>query len=76
MKQKRREVVPPNPNLATKLSRELSIHPLVAQILINRGYDQIETAHRFLNPSLEFLENPFQLKDMKLAVSRLEQAAC
>ena len=39
-----------------------------------RGFSDVEEARRFLNPSLDQLNDPFKLKDMDRAVARLEQA--
>jgi len=56
------------------LSGELKVHPLIAQVLINRGLTEAKRAQSFLKPALEDLANPFLLKDMEKAVLRLEQA--
>jgi single-stranded-DNA-specific exonuclease len=39
-----------------------------------RGFSDVADAQRFLNPSLEQLNDPFRLADMDRAVARLEQA--
>lgn len=57
-------------------NKEISvdIHPIVEQILINRGYDDKEALDKFLNPSLEGLYDPFLMKDMKKAIDRIRDA--
>ncbi len=71
---KRWEIYPPQPSLAKELAEALKINPLTAQVLINRGFNNPDLAHAFLNPSLENLPNPFLMKDMEKAVLRLEEA--
>lgn len=58
----------------TKLAAELNVIPLVAALLIARGYDTPETAREFLNPSPEHLHEPYLLKGMREAVARIEKA--
>jgi len=57
-----------------RLQRELSVTPLVARILANRGYTEPATAQSFLSPSLDALHDPFLLTDMRAAVERLMAA--
>ena len=56
------------------LARELRVHPLVSQVLINRSILNPEDARKYLSPSLTDLHNPFLMKDMKKAVERLIKA--
>ena len=53
------------------LSLELDISPLMASILINRGFDDLQSAQNFLKPSLYNLPDPFLLSGMGRAVDRL-----
>ena len=46
-------------------STEFKLNPIVSQILINRNITDLETARRYLNPSLHDLHSPFLMKDMK-----------
>ncbi len=57
-------------------NKELSvdIHPIVKQILINRGYDRSEDLEMFLNPTLEQLYDPFLMKGMDIAIDRIRDA--
>ena len=59
---------------AQEIARELEIHPLLAQILLNRGIKSTPEARAFLSPSLQDLHQPLLLKDMEPAVSRLNLA--
>ena len=53
---------------------EFGLHPLVCQILSNRGFEDIEEVRKFLNPSLDDLYDPFIMKGMDKAVDRLVRA--
>ncbi|MBF0570145.1 MAG: DHH family phosphoesterase, partial [Candidatus Omnitrophica bacterium] len=64
----------PHPKLQGELSNELHVHPIIAQILINRGITGFDQAKTFLNPRLADLHDPFLLKDMDKAVARLRLA--
>ena len=57
-----------------KLARELGVMPLVAALLISRGYETPEKAFEFLNPSPEHLHEPLLLKGMREAVDRIQAA--
>ncbi len=56
------------------LSREFGVHPIISQILMNRGFRDIESARRFLHPSLNDLHSPFLMKDIKKGIARLMKA--
>jgi len=71
MTRKRWKVTPENSELQNRLSRELKIAPLTAQLLINRGLVDLDTASTFLSPDLRNLHDPFTLKGMDVAVERL-----
>lgn len=59
---------------ASRLSRALRVSELVAQLLLNRGIETVETARKFLRPSLDDLHDPRILPDMDKAVERLARA--
>jgi single-stranded-DNA-specific exonuclease len=56
------------------LSKEFGIHPIISQIIMNRGFQDIDTTRRYLYPSLNDLHSPFLLKDIRKGVSRLMKA--
>ena len=64
------------PNITTvqQLSKDLSIDTTLSKLLVQRGISTFEEAKKFFRPSLEELHDPFLLKDMDLAVSRIEKA--
>ncbi len=56
------------------LSKALKVDGLVAQLLLHRGIDTYEKAKKFFRPQLTDLHNPFLMKDMDVAVERIEKA--
>ncbi len=65
----------PDLRLSQSLSAHLSISPLTAQVLINRGCEDVESARQFLNPQLVHLSDPSVIPGMAEAVERVYQAA-
>ena len=61
----------PQPLLAETLATQLKISPLLAQCLINRGFDEPVVIENFLSPRLKNLADPFLLPNMAVAVERL-----
>ncbi len=59
---------------ATDLSNKINISPEISQILNNRGINDEKDAEIFMNPSLEYLRDPFLMKDMKKATDRIKKA--
>lgn len=57
-----------------QLIRELGIHEVLSQVLTNRDILDVESARRYLRPSLRDLHSPFLMRDMKAGVRRLIQA--
>lgn len=56
------------------LSKKIKISPEISQILSNRGIYNEKDAEIFMNPSLEYLRDPFLMKDMKKATDRIKKA--
>ncbi|MBE9531592.1 MAG: single-stranded-DNA-specific exonuclease RecJ, partial [Proteobacteria bacterium] len=71
---KRWNVTPASAKLRALFVNELNILPLTAQLLINRGIDELEDAQNFLRPDITKLHDPMLMKDMDKAVERLERA--
>ena len=61
-------------DVSLRLADRLRISPLVAQVLVSRGYDEEEAARKFLYPSLDDLHDPLLLPDMDRAVERIRKA--
>lgn len=55
------------------LQRYQGCSPILAQLLYNRGFEDPRAAHEFLNGK-SLNDDPFQLKDMDAAVSRINVA--
>ena len=72
--QKRWTIEKHNYDAVKSLANQLKISPVVAALLVSRGYQTEETALDFLNPSIEHLHDPYLLKDMKPAVERILKA--
>jgi len=64
----------PNIKIVEKLSKALSIDKSIAKLLVLRNITTYNEAKTFFRPSLEDLHNPFLMKDMDLAVARIERA--
>jgi len=59
---------------AGQFASTLGVSPIVAHLLIARGYEDTESARSFLKPSLDQLHDPFLMRGMSDAVARLVQA--
>ena len=57
-----------------RLASVLGIPAPVGRVLWARGYREASQAERFLEPRFEHLPNPFELKGIEVAVSRLQRA--
>lgn len=57
-----------------KLAKELNISPILGQLLIQRGIQTPQDAKLFFHPELKHLHDPFLMKDMDIAVKRLNEA--
>ncbi|MBC7849319.1 MAG: single-stranded-DNA-specific exonuclease RecJ [Chitinophagaceae bacterium] len=69
--QKRWKVIQPDKDAVEQLRAELNIHPILCQLLIQRGYDSFEKSKSFFRPKLENLHDPWLMKDMLKAVKRI-----
>jgi single-stranded-DNA-specific exonuclease len=65
---------PPAKTQVEQLSKAININLYLASILIQRGIIDFENAKNYFRPSLEHLHNPFLMKGMEKAVSRLKKA--
>lgn len=65
---------PQNKEKTKELQDALKVNQIVAELLLQRGIDTFEGAEAFFRPKLEDLHNPFLMKNMDLAVNRLENA--
>lgn len=59
---------------ANRLVEEGNINPITSQLLVRRGIKTPEAAQAFFRPQLHDLHDPFLMKDMDVAVNRLNEA--
>ena len=64
----------PNPEIVKQLQQSLNVDEAIATLLVQRGIETFEDAKHFFRPSLEHLHNPYLMKDMDKAVTRILQA--
>ncbi len=64
----------PDPLLLEALQESLQIDALTASLLVQRGITSFDQARQFFRPSIADLHDPFLMKDMDLAVGRIETA--
>ena len=65
---------PADPAKVERLSTEVGIDRVLAELLVKRGVETFEQARSFFRPSLDALHDPFLMKDMDVAVERLHRA--
>ncbi len=63
-----------DPETVEKLSAEVGIDRVLANLLVHRGVKTFEEARAFFRPSLDDLYDPFLMKDMDVAVERVHKA--
>ena len=63
-----------DPDTVSRLSSELGIDPVLAELLVQRGVTTFMDARAFFRPDLGLLHDPFLMKDMDVAVERLHRA--
>ena len=56
------------------LSKAININTYLATILLQRGVSDFDQARDYFRPSLDKLHDPFLMKDMDEAVTRLKRA--
>ena len=64
----------PNKEVVANLSQELGLDKTLVKLLIHRGVTSYEDAKKYFRPTLEDIHNPFLMKDMDVAVQRIETA--
>ncbi len=59
---------------AKSLEKDLGVSPIIAEMLVRRGINSFDEAKHFFRPKLADLHDPFLMRDMDLAVQRIERA--
>src|SRR5437870_9627086 len=73
-RQPRKWIVRPRDNRAAEFAAALGVSPIVAGLLLSRGYGDSASSEKFLKPSLAHLHDPFLMLGMTDAVRRLLHA--
>ncbi|HRD55605.1 MAG TPA: single-stranded-DNA-specific exonuclease RecJ [Parachlamydiaceae bacterium] len=63
-----------DPALKEEICKEFKIHPVIAQILVSRGFTSLDQIHHYLYAKLPDLYDPFLLAEMPQAVDRICRA--
>jgi single-stranded-DNA-specific exonuclease len=68
--------IKPNPDLqkSKQLAEALNVELFIAELLLQRGIETFDEARRFFRPDLSNLHDPYLMKDMDKAVTRIEKA--
>jgi len=64
----------PTAEVVEKLRSVLNVSETIAILLAQRGINDFDEAKAFFNPSFDELHDPFKMKDMDVAVSRIKWA--
>ncbi len=64
----------PDSDNVNHLKEALQVPPIIAKLLVQRGISNFEEAKRFFRPRLAELHDPFLMKDMDVAVARINKA--
>ncbi|MFI0434380.1 MAG: single-stranded-DNA-specific exonuclease RecJ [Parachlamydiaceae bacterium] len=63
-----------NDELTESIIKEFKIHPVIAQILVSRGFKSFEEIHDYIYAKLPELHDPFLMAEMPQAVDRVCRA--
>jgi single-stranded-DNA-specific exonuclease len=63
-----------DPKWKESIIKEFKIHPVMAQILVSRGFSSLDQIHDYLYSKLPDLHDPFLLAEMPQAVDRICRA--
>ncbi|MDP4260938.1 MAG: single-stranded-DNA-specific exonuclease RecJ [Bacteroidota bacterium] len=69
--QKRWNILEADENKVVSLQKDLTIHPVICKILVQRGIETFDAAKKFFRPDLSALHDPWLMKDMDKAVERI-----
>ncbi len=64
----------PTEEQVQQLENDLKVNSTLVKLFLQRGITDFDTAKNFLNPKIEGLHDPFQMKDMQEAVDRIATA--
>lgn len=61
-------------DISRELAQETGVSPILGRLLVQRGVTTPAEVRKFFRPQLPDLHNPFLMKDMDVAVDRLNEA--
>ena len=64
----------PQQDQVQALAHTLGVHAAIASVLVQKDITTFDTAKAYFRPSLDDLHDPFLMRDMDQAVTRLDQA--
>lgn len=65
----------PDSDLVDKLVKNIGLSPIMAQIVINRGFTTVDSANIYVNPEAEKLPSPLQeFQDLSKSIELLQKA--
>ena len=67
-------ITPEQEEISQQLAQELGISQTLCKLLVERGITQAQDARKFFRPQLPDLHDPFLMKDMDVAIERLNRA--
>ncbi len=63
-----------DPKEVQQLHEQLKVHPIISQLLIQRGIKTFDEAKSFFRPNIQQLHDPFLMQNMDKAVQRIIKA--
>jgi len=72
--EKRWNLISADSTKVQSLQAGLKIHPILCELLVQRGISNFEDAKLFFRPSLDHLHDPWLMKDMQKAIDRIKEA--
>ena len=70
--EKRWNILHADPAQVQSLQTALKIHPILCELLVQRGITHFDAAKHFFRPQIEHLHDPWLMKDMQKAVTRIQ----
>lgn len=69
--EKRWDIISADTIQVQSLQASLKIHPILCELLVQRGITDFDSAKNFFRPNIQHLHDPWLMKDMKKAVDRI-----
>jgi single-stranded-DNA-specific exonuclease len=64
----------PDAASVSEIARAIPLHEPIAKALVNRGITSVDVARYYLNPTLDGIHDPYLMRDMDAAVTRVLKA--